>query len=424
MTRAGALAAVIAAGTLGMGAVSAHAAGAVQSTLTSFARANPGVSALVWRLDQGGPVAVARITPDTPRIPASNMKMITAAGALLQLGPDFRFTTRVATSASARLSGGTLTGPLYLIGAGDPLLATRAYAANFLPGARSTPMVDLVKPLKRAGIRKVRGDVIADESLFDARRMGPTWPSYYSSYAQPLSALASNQNYADDRRGSYASQPWRTSARRLVSSLKGVGVSHTGRIRHGSTPAATRVLAATTSPPLRRAVREMNVPSDNFIAEMLTKTTGVYGRGQGTTAAGTGRTAELLRHQGILSRRDRLVDGSGLSRSNRLTATTLVRLVAAADADPSWGRAFIASLPKGGEGTLVNRMRTGVATNRVRAKTGYIDGVSSLSGRVVSRSGTHYAFSMLMNTNDITGAKATQDRVVTPLARGSEDARR
>ena len=243
---AAAVISVVAAGRLGMGAVSAHAAGAVQSTLTSFARANPGVSALVWRLDQGGPVAVARITPDTPRIPASNMKMITAAGALLQMGPDFRFTTRVATSASARLSGGTLTGPLYLIGAGDPLLATRAYAANFLPGARSTPMVDLVKPLKRAGIRKVRGDVIADESLFDARRMGPTWPSYYSSYAQPLSALASNQNYADDRRGSYASQPWRTSARRLVSSLKGVGVSHTGRIRHGSTPAATRVLAATT----------------------------------------------------------------------------------------------------------------------------------------------------------------------------------
>lgn len=420
----GALAAIVAAGVLGAGTASAEAAGAVQSTLTSFARANPGVSALVWRLDEGGPVAVARIKPDRPRIPASNMKMITAAGALLQLGPDFRFTTRVATTASARLTAGTLTGPLYLIGSGDPLLATRAYSANYLPGPRSTPMVDLARPLKQAGIRRVRGEVVADEGLFDSRRMGPTWPSYYASYSQPLSALASNQNYAGDRRGSYASQPWRSSARRLVSSLKGVGVSHRGAIRRGSTPAATRVLATATSPPLRRIVREMNVPSDNFIAEMLTKATGVYGVGQGTTSAGGRRTTELLRHQGILTPRDRLVDGSGLSRSNRLTATTLVRLVAAADADPSWGRAFISSLPKGGEGTLVNRMRSGVATNRVRAKTGYINGASSLSGRVVSRGGTHYAFSMLMNTHDITGAKATQDRVVTLLARGSEDSRR
>src|SRR5699024_8326600 len=161
---------------------------------------------------------------------------------------------------------GTLTGPLYLIGSGDPLLATRGYATNYLPGPRSTPMADLVRPLKRAGIRRVRGDVIADEQLFDARRMGPTWPAYYRRYSQPLPALASDQSYAGDRRGAHAPEPWRTSARRLVSSLKGVGIAHQGRLRRGATPAATRLLATATSPPLRRVVREMNVPSDNFIA--------------------------------------------------------------------------------------------------------------------------------------------------------------
>jgi D-alanyl-D-alanine carboxypeptidase len=69
----------------------------------------------------------------------------------------------------------------------------------------------------------------------------------------------------------------------------------------------------------------------------------------------------------------------------------------------------------------VRRFRSGVATRRVRAKTGYINNVSALAGRVVSRRGQRYAFALLMNTSDIGGAKATQDRVVTLLAAGAED---
>ncbi len=415
------LAAVSAVGTLGATPRAAHAAGEVERTLTRFAAANPGTSALVWRLDDAGPVAVASVRPDTPRIPASNMKIVTGAGALLQLGPRHRFTTVVATDAAARVRRGTLRAPLYLVGSGDPLLATRSYAARYLPGTRNTPFTDLVRPLRLAGISRVAGPIVADESLFDRRRVGPTWPSYYSAYAQPISALATNQNYAGDTRGSYASNPPRSAAARLRAALRGVRIAHAGALRTGVTPQATRVLARVQSPPLSRVVREMNVPSDNFIAEMLTKTTGVAGAGRGTTAAGTARTELILTQLGILTGRERLVDGSGLSRHNRLTATSLVRLIAAADADDGWGAALIASLPKGGEGTLVNRMRTGPATNRVRAKTGYIDGASSLSGRVVSRFGVRYAFSMLMNTQNITQAKATQDRVVTLLAAGRED---
>ena len=62
----------------------------------------------------------------------------------------------------------------------------------------------------------------------------------------------------------------------------------------------------------------------------------------------------------------------------------MVRLVAAADADPDWGAALLGSLARGGEGTLVRRFTSGPATKRVRAKTGYLDGVSSLAGRVIS----------------------------------------
>ncbi len=116
-----------------------------------------------------------------------------------------------------------------------------------------------------------------------------------------------------------------------------------------------------------------------------------------------------------------LADGSGLSRGNRLAAASLVRVIAQADADPTWGTPLINSLARGGEGTLIRRFTTGVATKRVRAKTGYLDGVSAMAGRVVSRRGVHYGFALLMNTTDITGARAVQDDVVTLLAAGAED---
>ena len=107
--------------------------------------------------------------------------------------------------------------------------------------------------------------------------------------------------------------------------------------------------------------------------------------------------------------------------SNRLSAATLVRLVAAADADPEWGAALIGSLARGGEGTLVRRFTSGPATKRVRAKTGYLDGVSALAGRVISRRGQRYAFALLMNTADIGGARPPRTGSSRLLASGAED---
>jgi serine-type D-Ala-D-Ala carboxypeptidase/endopeptidase (penicillin-binding protein 4) len=418
---AGARAALAAAGALVICAGPA-AAGPAQVALDRFAAANPGTSALVWRLGDDGapPTVVASVRPDQPRIPASNMKLVTAAGALIQLGDGFRFTTTLATTQRARVSGGTLRGPVFVLGSGDPLLATRAYAARYLPG-RATPMLDLVRPVSGEGIRRIAGPIVADESLFDTMRSGPRWPGRYALYSQPLSALSSNQGFAGDMRRADSPAPWRSTAQRVRAGLRGVRVAHDGPLRRGRTPNEVRVLARATSVPVARIVREMNVTSDNFIAEMLVKAVGVHGSGQGTTAAGTGRTRSILDGIGVLAAGDRLVDGSGLSRENRLAATSLVRLIAAADADPRWGRAFFASLPKGREGTLAGRFRSAAVAGRVQAKTGFINGVSGLSGRVVSRGGQRYAFSLLMNTSRTGDARTTQNRVVTLLALGQED---
>jgi D-alanyl-D-alanine carboxypeptidase/D-alanyl-D-alanine-endopeptidase (penicillin-binding protein 4) len=393
----------------------------VQKAIASWSAANPATSALVWRLDPEGPPAfVGGFRPDTPRIPASTMKLVTSVGALLQLGPTFRFSTRLLAAQETAVVGRTLVGKVYLQGAGDPVLATRSYAGRYLSG-RATPIVDLVRPVRTKGIRRLRGPLIADEHFFDARRMGPGWPSYYRAYASPLSGLVTNQNFSGNGRSSYVSSPALAAAQRVRAALKAVGVAHVGGLTVGVTPATARPIGTAVSPPLPAILRAMNLESDNFIAETLVKDVGAYGTGHGTTGAGVRRTQALLVDRGILGAGDRLVDGSGLSRDNRLAAASLVRLITEADSDPTWGPALISSLAQGGQGTLVRRFLTGPATKRVRAKTGYLNGVSAMAGRVVSRGGERYAFALLMSTPDILGARATQDRVVTLLASGSED---
>ena len=375
----------------------------------------------MWRLDgNGSGTQVAGWKADIPRIPASTMKLVTSAGALLQFGPTHRFTTTLLADPSAVRDGKVLRGAVYLRGSGDPVLATRHYGSAYLRG-RATPLTDLGTGLKATGIRLVRGPIVADESLFDHKRLGPGWPSYYSLYISPLSALAINQDYAGSGRAAYVTSPTLAAGQRLRATLKGVGVQQVGPLRAGTTPRGARTLATATSPALPVILRAMNLDSDNFIAETLAKGVGAAGAGRGTTTAGVQRTRALLTRRGILGPRDALVDGSGLSRGNHVAASSMVHLIAQADADPTWGRPLILSLAQGGEGTLIHRFTSGVATRRVRAKTGYLDGVSAMAGRVVSKGGVHYAFALLMNSTDITGARAVQDNVVTLLAAGAED---
>ena len=161
--------------------------------------------------------------------------------------------------------------------------------------------------------------------------------------------------------------------------------------------------------------------SDNYLAEMLVKNVGPYTRGTESTAAGTAAATSILSGKGLLSPADRIVDGSGLALENRLTATSLVRVLAAADTEPSWGSALVGSLAHGGQGTLKRRLVDPFVRTHVHAKTGYINRTSTLAGVVESASGHHYAFAIMMNQGSIIGAKAVQDRLVTLLVGGVAD---
>jgi D-alanyl-D-alanine carboxypeptidase/D-alanyl-D-alanine-endopeptidase (penicillin-binding protein 4) len=393
----------------------------VDALLDGFAAKHPRMSALVTRLDTGGPVPVAAVNARQSMAPASTMKIITSAAALLTVGPDFRFTTRIEGGANAQISpDGTLSGPAYLIGSGDPMLATTAYSRGYLDRT-GTPIERLAINVRRSGVRKIAGGLVIDESLFDAKRMGPQWKSDYVWECGPLSAIATNQGRAGNDQSHNVSSPGTAAGQRLVKALRHVGVTVHGSIRVGrDTPGGT-VLGEVKSKPLSTILGFMNPASDNFTAEMLTKDVGAYGAGHGTTAAGTDHAAKLLKERGALATNDDLVDGSGLSHSNRLAASTLVTILNDAESNPEWGDALVRSLEHGGEGTLIRRLRDPDVRNRVRAKTGYIDGVASLAGVVTSKAGARYAFAFLINDTNIGGAQRTMDQAVSMLARGAAD---
>lgn len=390
------------------------------SALAGWTAAHPGTSATVWRLDAGQPVEVLAYKPTTPRRPASTMKIVTAASALLALSPEFRFETRLYAGAAATQTGRVLTGPLYLKGYGDPTLASAGYSRRYLNGAAGA-IARLVRPLRDAGVTTLNGPIVVDETFFDGLRWVPSWPARYVDECQPLSGMTVNQGYLGDLRRRYVKKPAQAAGIRLRLAMKATGMRQTGAVTAGRAPSEGRLIATVKSPPLRTITALMLPDSDNFLAEMLTKNVGAYARGTGSTAAGTAHATTLLGGMGLLDPADRLEDGSGLGLFNRLTATSLVRVLAAADAEPTWGRALIDALPTGGTGTLKRRFREAGLRSRVRAKTGYISGASTLAGIVDSTGGSRYAFAIMMNQGSIIGAKATQDTIVKLLASGLAD---
>jgi PBP4 family serine-type D-alanyl-D-alanine carboxypeptidase len=159
----------------------------------------------------------------------------------------------------------------------------------------------------------------------------------------------------------------------------------------------------------------MDLVSDNFEAEMLLKQLGAIELGEGTTAGGAAVARRVLVESGIPVAGVRIVDGSGLSSLDRLTARTLVALLAAMWNDGATRPLLVRSLPVAGvSGTLAHRMRASAAYRRVRAKTGTTAIASALSGFAGSR----YAFAVLQNGRPLSvwSARTAQDRFAAVLA--------
>jgi serine-type D-Ala-D-Ala carboxypeptidase/endopeptidase (penicillin-binding protein 4) len=175
------------------------------------------------------------------------------------------------------------------------------------------------------------------------------------------------------------------------------------------------VVGSVNSPPMKALTDQTDVNSNNFFAEMLLKDLGARFGSGGTTAAGAAVVRSYVRGLGTGVHQ---VDGSGLTRSNRVTPAQVARLLVAMRKTPA-GDDFVASLPVAGrEGTVAHRMRGTAAAGRCRTKTGTLTGVSALSGYCFNRDGHVMAFSILMNgVGSLTAAHVQQDRMAALIAR-------
>jgi D-alanyl-D-alanine carboxypeptidase/D-alanyl-D-alanine-endopeptidase (penicillin-binding protein 4) len=417
--------------------------------------------------------------------PASNMKLYTVATAFDRLTPDYHFMTSV--YAREKPEDGKIKGDLIVYGRGDPSISTRI-SGDYFKGIN-----DLADRIVAAGVKRVRGDLIGDESYFNGSPIGSgwEWEDLTWSYGAPISALSVNDNAIDlyVRPGASVGAPVSvttgppnasfitivnhatTSPKELRSNLqiyRGLGanaVEITGTLPLGdagfrggiavpdpplafvsmlrdallkrgvkidgqlrtvtdrsglsiqpripagfNSPTGTInqfpvEITSLSSPPFATVAAHTLKPSQNQYTELILRT---LGRTQPQLNGETGRertdeelglviVRNFLRQAGITENEVALDDGSGLSRNDLISANTTVQLLTYMSKHKYFAQ-FRDALPIAGvDGTLSTRMRGTPAEKNLRAKTGSLSSVASLSGYVSTAAGEHLAFSMMLN---------------------------
>ena len=412
--------------------------------------------------------------------PASTMKLITAATALIKLGPNYRFHT---TLYMGYLEDNQISRNIYLKGRGDPM-----FDSDDLEG--------MVERLVEMDTKDLPGDIVVDETYFDVIRRGKGWmwdDGPIGGYYPHLSALTINRNgvvvhispgskiddpvrvhldpptqymkivneattvgHSEKTRLTVKRKEGSTEANVLI--INGVmaigqaemnrrvdvldpalycgtllremlakrGVTLQGRVRYGEVPEGTAEIITHVSPPLSRILWEMNKPSDNLIAELLLKTIGAeLGGTPGTAEKGLGAISNFLGEIGMDWEHYTLADGSGVSRYNLVTASLLTDLLVYMFRNFAVMPEYLAALPVGGvDGTLRRRMRGMKAEGVLRAKTGTLRGLTALAGYTITADGETVAFSIIMSNyhGPVSPRRVLQDKIGDILTRFSRHA--
>jgi serine-type D-Ala-D-Ala carboxypeptidase/endopeptidase (penicillin-binding protein 4) len=417
--------------------------------------------------------------PEMLCVPASTNKIITASVALLRLGADYQFKTRVLADGS--IKDGVLEGNLVIAGYGDPSNSPKLQA-----GDPFRTFKDWAEKLKERSIHAISDDIVGDGSAFEEIPYGQGWEwnDLIQSYAAPVSALQFNENlvslhiipgiergsipsvtatpladylYFDDRivtetensaasiriergasdelvvlRGSVPLKspgiirdisvrfPIRYYLAALSRALsdQGIDISKAGGIRESGTTKSASLLWTHLSPPLSEIIKPMLKESLNLCAETFERVLGMELRGEGTFSKGREVVEETLAEMGIKKGSYNYADASGLSRLNLVSADTLVKILKFMHERPCFSD-FYDSLPVAGcDGTLANRMKGTAAENNAHAKTGTLSNVSAISGYVRTKSGEMLAFSMTANNYLFSKARAesAEDAAIARLA--------
>lgn len=390
--------------------------------LDEFAVNVPVETTCVLAVAEGGAVLVDRNSSALLQ-PASNMKILTAYAVLGDpaLGPDFRY--RTTFEATAPVVRGVLQGDLWAIGSGDPVLVTEDYAATSgeLAAVR-TPAESLVDALRSAGIQRITGRLLADESRYDPVRYHPNWPEglVAQDVAGPQSAFLVNHGFLAVPEGAPPS-PWAArsedpaaaSAARLVQVLAAGGIAVDGGGAAAPAPAGRRVVASLSSPTMRDIVGYMLRTSDNTVAELLLKELGVVRSGSGSTAAGAAALVERLRADGLAVDGMAVTDGSGLDEGTFVTCRLLDAII-----ERSGRRSPLVEglAVAGSSGTMRRRLWGTAAEGLVHAKTGTMGSVTSLAGVVDSMAGFVVRFAIIANGGNANGSKYLEDQIALAIA--------
>jgi len=348
-----------------------------------------------------------------PASPASTAKLATAAAVLAVMRSDDRIVTR--------LLAGARPGEVVLVGGGDPTLsAAPAGAATTYEGAAR--LADLAAAARRAGVRAVTR-VVVDGSRYAGSPVASGWDpvDLGSSFAAPITAVAVDGGRPSARAVARSTAPDLAAGRALAGLL---GAPAAAVVRGRAGPGAA-VLGEVRSAPVTRIVEQMLLVSDNVLAEALARQVAIAERLPASFAGAAEAVRRVLGRLGVPVAGDRLVDGSGLSTADRIAPAVLAAvLLMAVSADHPELHGLIPGLPVGGyDGTLDNRYRSGpprLAAGAVRAKTGSLNGVSSLAGVVVDADGRLLVFAFLADRvppGGITVAEDILDAAATALVR-------
>lgn len=324
-----------------------------------------------------------------PVVPASTTKIVTAAAALAALAPEARLTTQV-------LAGRT-PGSVVLVGAGDTTLAGPAAEPGYPAGARLADLADRVRAAFGA-TRVTR--VLVDDRAYGGPRLGPGWrPGYVTDGdVAPVSALSVDGGRTRPGTGPRVADPPLAAGRVLAREL-----GAPAPVARGAAAPGARVLGRVQGPPVAVLVERMLSRSDNDLAESLARQVALA-RGRPATFSGAATAvAEVLRELVPAAPAGSFapVDGSGLSRDDRLRPEGLVRLLAlVASGQRPRLAPVLSGLPVAAfDGTLLHRFRSGPAVRGagvVRGKTGTLQGVSALAGLLRTREGRPLSFALFV----------------------------
>ena len=349
-----------------------------------------------------------------PAATASTLKTLTAAAALLTLGPNYRVETRVYQDAAN-------PGTIILVGAGDPTLSRTAIGKQSV--YRDAPKLSTLalNVNKKMGATPIT-NIILDSTLF----AGPTWePSWERSeqtqgYMSEVTALQVD----GDRLNPAAETSQRTTtpvqnAGKWFKQALGASAA-TASITVGAMPAGATQLASVSSQPISKWITHMMQVSDNTEAEYLARLVSLDLGFDGSFSSLNAAIKKALKSTNLDSTGVVIKDGSGLSDFNAVSPSFMAQLYKLVYEGQGIFSTIKQSLPVAGEsGSLASRFKGDNldATGHIYAKTGWIKHGYTLAGIIEAKDGTSMVFAVYALGNVTDAAKTAIDNLVTGFYR-------